>query len=221
MGIPLDKVIPYVAYLVGFIPQTVTSEGKVTLPISVKDIGHMVEFLIISAPSPYNCILGRPSLNQFQANISTYELSIDISIGDEIYMIYDDRKTAKECYFATMQKVKREEKVIEDTQPPRLEPKREHELFVLDKLKPEQMVRIGRDFPLDLQMKLVELLIEYMQIFAWSSNDLGVIFREFAEHKLESLQERGLFPKEKNICKTKATITLTPLVAVCPTSIPQ
>ncbi|KAI5658483.1 hypothetical protein M9H77_27276 [Catharanthus roseus] len=41
MGIPWNKVTPYVAPLVGFTGQIVKLEGKVTLPISVKDTRHM------------------------------------------------------------------------------------------------------------------------------------------------------------------------------------
>lgn len=63
IGIPWDKVIPYAAPLVGFTGKTVKSEGKITLLVSIKEIGHMAEFLIIYAPSPYNCKMSRSALN--------------------------------------------------------------------------------------------------------------------------------------------------------------
>ncbi|KAI5648853.1 hypothetical protein M9H77_34858 [Catharanthus roseus] len=117
----------------------------------------MVEFLIVSTSSLYNCIMGGSSLNQFQAKISTCELSMDIPMGQEIYMIYGDKKKAQECYFAIVQEVEREED--------------EYELFVLDQLKPEQTMHIGRALLLALRIKLDELLFEYKDIFAWSSID--------------------------------------------------
>lgn len=49
---------------------------------------------------------------------------------------------------------------------PKLELEGEEELFILDQLKPEQMVWIGSTLPLDIRMKLAELLIEYKDIFA-------------------------------------------------------
>lgn len=72
----------------------------------------MVEFLIVSAPTLYNCITSRSILNQFQANISICELFIDIPIGEKIYTIYGEQKAAQESYFATMQKVEKEEESV-------------------------------------------------------------------------------------------------------------
>lgn len=109
---PWNKVILYVAPLVGFTGQTVKSAGNITLLVSVKDTGHMVEFLIVSAPTLYNCITSRSILNQFQANISICELFIDIPIGEKIYTIYGEQKAAQESYFATMQKVEKEEESV-------------------------------------------------------------------------------------------------------------
>lgn len=63
MGISWDCVFLYVAPLVGFSGQTTKSEGKITLPISVNDTICMVELLIVSISSPYNCIMGHSALN--------------------------------------------------------------------------------------------------------------------------------------------------------------
>lgn len=65
MGILWNKVIPYAALLVGFMGQKIKSEGKITLPVLVKEVAHVVEFLNVSTSSPYNCTMGRSSLNQF------------------------------------------------------------------------------------------------------------------------------------------------------------
>lgn len=46
MTIPWDRVIPYVAPLIDFAGQTIKSKGKISLPISVNNTAHMVEFLI-------------------------------------------------------------------------------------------------------------------------------------------------------------------------------
>lgn len=66
------------------------------------------------------------------------------------------------------------------------------------------MVRIGWGLPLDLRKKLAELLIENKEIFKWSSNDLGVIPKEFAEHILGIsariklvFQKKRTFPKQR------------------------
>lgn len=40
----------------------------------------MVKFLIMSAPLPYNCILGQPGLNQLQAKVFSCDQSIEVPI---------------------------------------------------------------------------------------------------------------------------------------------
>ncbi|KAI5678272.1 hypothetical protein M9H77_09222 [Catharanthus roseus] len=67
---------------------------------------------------------------------------MDIPIGQEIYTIYGYQKAAQECYFGTVQEVEREEESIDA------------KLIVLGQLKPEQTVRVGREFPVDLRIKL-------------------------------------------------------------------
>lgn len=65
--IPWDRVLPYATLLVGFASQTTKSDGKMSLLVSVQDTANMVKFLIMSVPSLDNSIMGRSSLNQFQA----------------------------------------------------------------------------------------------------------------------------------------------------------
>lgn len=63
MDIPRSKVLPYAVLLVGVTGQTVKTDSKITILVSIGDAAHMVEFLIVSTPSPYNCIMGHPTLN--------------------------------------------------------------------------------------------------------------------------------------------------------------
>lgn len=58
---------------------------------------------------PYNCILGRPTLNQLQAKVSAYDLSMKVPSGTDVQMIYCDHKAAQEYYFATVKAVERVE----------------------------------------------------------------------------------------------------------------
>lgn len=46
MDISWDKVLLYASPFVGFTSQTVKSDGKITLPISIGDTAHMVGFYI-------------------------------------------------------------------------------------------------------------------------------------------------------------------------------
>ncbi|KAL0434447.1 UNVERIFIED_CONTAM: hypothetical protein Slati_2779000 [Sesamum latifolium] len=61
--------------LTGFSGEMIEPLRKVTLPLSLgsypKRSTKMVKFLVVKAPSTYNIILGRPSLNIFRAIVST------------------------------------------------------------------------------------------------------------------------------------------------------
>lgn len=59
---------------------------QVTLPVSMGDYPAIatcaVEFLVLDAPSAYNIILGRPSLNMFQAVVSTYHMKVKFPVNE-------------------------------------------------------------------------------------------------------------------------------------------
>ncbi|KAK4394708.1 hypothetical protein Sango_1625100 [Sesamum angolense] len=88
--------------LTSFSGKIVEPMGEVTLPISLgsypRRATKMIKFLVVDAPSAYNVILGRPSLNSFQAITSTYHLKLKFAtlegIGEEI----GNRRQARECY---------------------------------------------------------------------------------------------------------------------------
>ncbi|KAL0381661.1 UNVERIFIED_CONTAM: hypothetical protein Sangu_0230400 [Sesamum angustifolium] len=88
--------------LTSFSGNIVEPIGEVTLPISLgsypRRATKMIKFLVLDAPSAYKVILGRPSLNSFQAIASTYHLKLKFptpaGIGEEI----GDRRQARECY---------------------------------------------------------------------------------------------------------------------------
>lgn len=44
MDISWEKLLPYAAPLVGFIGKAVKFVGKITLPVSIGDTAHMIEF---------------------------------------------------------------------------------------------------------------------------------------------------------------------------------
>ncbi|RDY06249.1 hypothetical protein CR513_09796, partial [Mucuna pruriens] len=48
-------------------------------------------------------------------------------------------------------------------------------------------VRIGKQIPPDLRAKLIELLKEYTDIFAWSYQDMPGLDRKIVEHKVPLL----------------------------------
>ena len=59
--------------------------------------------LVVDAPTSYNVLLGRPSLNTLGAVISTPHLAMKFpSPSGDILTIHDDERRARECYMASL-----------------------------------------------------------------------------------------------------------------------
>ena len=62
----------------------------------------VLRFLIVDAPSAYNILLGRPSLNAIRAIPSVYHMIIKFPIANGVGMVSRDQGIARECYSASM-----------------------------------------------------------------------------------------------------------------------
>ncbi|KAL0411344.1 UNVERIFIED_CONTAM: hypothetical protein Slati_3724100 [Sesamum latifolium] len=64
--------------LYGFTGEVIHHRGMISLPLTLETENArracMLKFLVVDVPSAYNVILGRPTLNAFQAVISTYHI---------------------------------------------------------------------------------------------------------------------------------------------------
>lgn len=101
MDLTWDKVSPYTTPLIGFTGQTIKSDGKISLPVFFGDTAHMVEFLIVSAPSP--------SIKSITGKGFYLWFIIEVPNNTDVHMIYGDKKAAQECYFAIVKEVDRVE----------------------------------------------------------------------------------------------------------------
>ncbi|KAL0405275.1 UNVERIFIED_CONTAM: hypothetical protein Slati_3841400 [Sesamum latifolium] len=66
--------------LYGFAGEVVHPRGLISLPLTLgtgpTQKTCVLKFLVVDVPSAYNVILGRPTLNMFQAVISMYHMKI-------------------------------------------------------------------------------------------------------------------------------------------------
>ena len=62
----------------------------------------MIKFLIVEAPSAYNMLLGRPSLNAIRVIPSAYHMVVKFPIENGIGMVRGDQRIARECYLASI-----------------------------------------------------------------------------------------------------------------------
>ena len=106
MGIGREKLEPVKAHLQGFSGERVLPLGSIQLVLTLGDPSCQattaVRFLIVDAPSTYNILLGKPSLNTVRAIPSAYHMVIKFPTTNGIGMVRGNQRIAKECYSASM-----------------------------------------------------------------------------------------------------------------------
>ncbi|XP_020215666.1 uncharacterized protein LOC109799505 [Cajanus cajan] len=108
LGIPEAELIPYDEPLVGFSGERVKTKGYIKLSTrfgfegtEYRDVS--VKYVVVHANTSYNILLGRPSLNQLGAIVSTPHLAMKFPADSgQVITVHADQKTARECYFASL-----------------------------------------------------------------------------------------------------------------------
>ena len=80
--------------------------GSIQLVLTLGDLPCQatttVRFLIIDAPSAYNMLLGRPSLNTIRAIPFAYHMVIKFPTANGVGIVRGNQRIARECYSASM-----------------------------------------------------------------------------------------------------------------------
>ena len=91
IGIGREKLEPVSTHLRGFSREKVQPLGSIQLMITLGDppcqATTTVRFLIVDAPSAYNVLLGRPSLNAIKAIPFAYHMVIKFPTINEVGMV--------------------------------------------------------------------------------------------------------------------------------------
>ena len=194
MGIGREKLEPVNTHLRGFSGEKVLPLGSIQLVLTLGEppcqATTTARFLIVDAPSAYNMLLGRPSLNAIKAIPSAYHMIIKFPTMHGIGMVRGDQRVARECYTASMKQkavdnVNADELDMRDevlTQP---EPSEELEPVSLDD-DPEHLAYIGSKLTKDLKGLLTQFLRQNRDIFAWKQADMGGIDPTIITHKLNT-----------------------------------
>ena len=146
------------------------------------------KFIIMEAPSVYNMLLGRPSLNAIRAIPSAYHMVVKFPTENGVGKARGDQWIARECYLASMkQKAVDSVHVDEldmrdelDTQPT---PSEELELVQLDD-QSEHLAYIGSKIAEDVRDHLIHFLKQNVEVFDWKQEDMGGIDPAVITHKL-------------------------------------
>ena len=106
MGIGSEKLEPVNACLRGFLGERVLPLESIQLVLTLGDppcqVTTTVRFLIVDAPSAYNMLLGKPSLNAIRVVPSAYHRVIKFPTGNGVEMVRGNQRIARECYSASM-----------------------------------------------------------------------------------------------------------------------
>ena len=101
-----EKPDPVNTHLRGFSGEKVLPLGSIQLVLTLGEppcqATTTARFLIIDAPSAYNMLLGRPSLNEIKAIPSAYHMMIKFPTVSGVGMVRGDQRVARECYTASM-----------------------------------------------------------------------------------------------------------------------
>ena len=94
MGIGKEKLEPVSTHLRGFSGEKVLPLGSIQLVLTLGDppcqVTTAVNFLVVDAPSAYNILLGRPSLNAIKVIPSAYHMMIKFPTTSRVGMVRGD-----------------------------------------------------------------------------------------------------------------------------------
>ncbi|XP_042432929.1 uncharacterized protein LOC122019537 [Zingiber officinale] len=102
LQIDRNELLPMMTPLYGFMGNEVLPLGQTRLTVSLGEESlrrtRIINFIIVDAPSTYNVILGRPTLNKFRAVVSTYFQKIKFSVDDRVGEVKGNQLAARRCY---------------------------------------------------------------------------------------------------------------------------
>ena len=166
MGIGREKLEPVNTHLRGFSGEKVLPVGSIQLVLTLGEppcqATTTARFLIVDAPSAYNMLLGRPSLNAIRAIPSAYHMVIKFPTINGVGTVRGDQRVARECYTASMKQktvdnVSIGELDMRDEVLTRPEPSEELEPVMLDD-DPEHLAYVGSKLAKGLKGLLTQFL---------------------------------------------------------------
>jgi len=212
--------VPYDELIYGFSGEKVSTHGYIDLHTVFRDGAQTktipIRFLVVDAPTSYNVLLGRPSLNTLGVVVSTPHLAMKFpSLSDDILTIHGDQQLACECYMASLRPQLPILQTNHIERPPdsdialsgndvdprvgqdaRLEPVEE---TILLELPNGRAIKLGTILQPEQRDILTPTLINNTNLFAWSATDLPGIDPQVASHKLSIYKEARYVSQKK--CK--------------------
>jgi hypothetical protein len=191
---PEDKIHDATHPLCGFGGRQITALGKITMPVTFGFVHNtrteQVVFDIVDMEYPYNAIIGRGTLNAFEAILHPAYLCMKIPSEQGPIAVHGSQEAARKAEgnwtdskaihnidgakVCEQYKYKREKATSADQPKPML----------LCEDIVEQKVLLGSQLSEEQEKTLIRFLFNNKDIFAWSANDLCGVNRDVIEHSL-------------------------------------
>ncbi|XP_057426098.1 uncharacterized protein LOC130719491 [Lotus japonicus] len=215
---------PYKGTLVGFTGDRVNVRGYVEIPTAFDEGDFVkkfqVKYLVLACRANYNVLLGRDTLNKLCAVISTAHLTVKYpACNGKVGVLRVDQNAARECYLRSValygRKAAKESHRITEIFPHEgfsLDPRDDADDFrpqPLEETKSAQIkdkvLKIGSGLTKEQEERLITLLGENLDLFAWTIDDVPGIDPNVITHKLAIrpgakpvIQPRRRMSDEKN-----------------------
>jgi len=150
------------------------TDGTTSRTVSIK-------YLVVNAPSAYNILLGRPTLNRIRVVASTRHMKMKLSsLEGTVITIKSDQTEAKKCYenslkskrgvFALTTQPPKEEGVIRAkiARERRSKPAED----VLEREISRKMFKLGKSLGQKTQDQITKVIARHLDALAWSASDM-------------------------------------------------
>ncbi|KAJ1700967.1 hypothetical protein LUZ63_000746 [Rhynchospora breviuscula] len=178
--------------LVGFAGDRVIPLGTLELEVvfgkNPNSVINMVKFIVVNAPSAYNTILGRKSLNDVGAVACTKHLMIKFPTRLGVGIVRGDQQKARECYQVAMAKQVAQ---IEEEKGPQGKKKRMPNLggpveeVEEVELGPGITTKIGTALEVTDRQLVKACLVRNKEVFVEEGGRMPGTDRNVAEHKIK------------------------------------
>ncbi|KAL0462457.1 UNVERIFIED_CONTAM: Polyprotein P3 [Sesamum latifolium] len=166
--------------LYGFAGEVVHPRGMVSLPLTMgRGTARktcLLKLLVVDVPSTYNVILDRPTLNTFQAVISTYHMKIKTK--------KERRRCSRRGPSGKKGKAPKEENSEETETTAKVQPAEELLNIEIIPGNPDKTTRIGSHLGEEAKKEITLCLQRNADIFAWTPQDLEGIDPQVITHHL-------------------------------------
>ena len=210
LQLPDTAMVPYDEPIYGFSGEQVSTRGYIDLHTVFRDGIQTktipIRFLIIDAPTSYNVLLGRPSLNTLGAVVSTPHLALKfLSPSSDIRTVHCDQRLARECYMASLRPQLPIQQINHIERPPGsdialsgedLDPSMDRDVRFepVEETSPLELpnghsINLGTGLNSDERAIITPILVNNMDLFAWSPADLPEVDPLVASHKLSIYKE--------------------------------